>query len=327
MSLDNFMMQHFLVIILSILLTVGCASKRSDASQSAPEATADAAPSFSQDSAFSFLKTQVDFGPRVPNSDAHRRAADWMTAKLKSYGASVIEQRADLQAFDGTTLHARNIFAQFNPNLEDRTLLLAHYDCRPWADQDPDPAKRKQPVDGANDGASGVAVLLEIARNIQAQNPNKGIDILFVDAEDWGEENDEDSWALGSKYFVSNPPIDNYFPKNVILLDMVGGKNATFAKEQFSLQANPGLMAQVWSAANDAGYAANFPDRPGGMITDDHVQFINAGIPAIDIIEHHPGSGFNPTWHTTADNIENIDPKTLKAVGQSLLHFLYNYNY
>lgn len=316
--------------LLTLVLLVSCGAKKANSTDesenitgsSAIDAAGGSSVAFDADSAFAYLKRQVDFGPRVPNTDAHRLAGDWMVSELKRHGAAVMEQRADLKAFDGTMLKARNIFGQFNPDMEDRTLLLAHYDCRPWADEDPDPEKRKQPVDGANDGASGVAVLLEIARQLSIDNPGKGIDILFVDAEDWGTEGDDDSWAMGTRYFVEHPIKDGYLPSRVIVADMVGGKGAKFPIEYFSQQSAPALVTTVWNAAAEAGHSALFPRQLGGAVTDDHVEFIKQGIPAVDIIEYHPRSGFNPHWHTSTDNIDNIDKNTLKAVGETILTYI-----
>lgn len=323
-------MQNIFIIILSLVLLVSCGAKKANSTDesedisgsSATEAPGGSSVAFDADSALAYLKKQVDFGPRVPNTDAHRLAGDWMISELKRHGAAVLEQRANLKAFDGTMLKARNIFGQFNPDMEDRTLLLAHYDCRPWADEDPDPEKRKQPVDGANDGASGVAVLLEIARQLSNDNPGKGIDILFVDAEDWGTEGDDDSWAMGTRYFVEHPIKDGYLPSRVIVADMVGGKGAKFPIEYFSQQSAPALVTTIWNAAAEAGHSALFPRQLGGAVTDDHVEFIKQGIPAVDIIEYHPRSGFSPHWHTSTDNIDNIDKNTLKAVGETILTYI-----
>ena len=279
---------------------------------------------FDADSAYSYLARQVAFGPRVPNTEAHRLAGDWLVSQLENHGAKVVEQKTRLKAFDGTMLDARNIFAQINPDAKDRILLLAHWDCRPWADKDPDPAKRSQPVDGANDGASGVAVLLEIARLLDVNPINKGVDILFVDAEDWGNEGDDDSWALGTRYFVENPPVKGYNPQMAILLDMVGGEGAVFCREYFSERSAPRVAEEIWQTAGSLGYGDLFQNRMGTAVLDDHVQLIKAGIPAIDIIEYHPegGGGFNPRWHTSADNMDGISKATLKAVGTTLLQYL-----
>lgn len=279
---------------------------------------------FNADSAYFYLAKQVEYGPRVPNTEAHRLTGDWLSSELSRHGAKVIEQKADLKAFDGTILHARNIFGQINPSAKERVLLLAHWDCRPWADKDPDSSKRKQPVDGANDGASGVAVLLEIARQLSLNPTNKGVDFLFVDAEDWGTEGDDESWALGAKYFMEHLPIPNYSPQYAVLLDMVGGEGAVFCREYFSERSAPQISEQIWQTAHQLGYGKLFPNQMGSAILDDHVQLIKGGIPAIDIIEYHPEdeTGFNPRWHTSSDNLEGISKTTLKAVGHTLLTHL-----
>lgn len=304
-----------------LMVLTACGAKKAPAGDvTVTEETVYAAP-FEADSAMSYLVRQVDFGPRVPNTSAHRAAGAWLASELKRHGAEVTEQRAELKAFDGTRLQAVNIFGQYNPSATDRTLLLAHWDCRPWADQDADPANHNKPVDGANDGASGVAVLLEIARQLNADPlpADKGVDILFVDAEDWGSEGQEDSWALGTRYFVNNPPVRGYRPSRAILLDMVGGREPTFCREYFSEQSAPGLANKIWATAAKLGYGEMFPNRMGSAVTDDHVQLIEAGIPAVDIIEYNPANGgFNPVWHTAEDNVANIDPATLGAVGKTV---------
>lgn len=281
---------------------------------------------FNADSAYLYLAKQVAFGPRVPNTESHRLTGDWLISELKRHGANVIEQKADIKTFDGTILNARNILGQINPGSKERILLLAHWDCRPWADQDPDPQKRNLPVDGANDGASGVAILLELARQLALNPVNIGVDILFVDAEDWGEEGDDESWALGTKYFVENPPIKGFSPRGAILLDMVGGEGATFCREYFSEHSAPRLADAIWQTAAQLGYGKMFLNRMGSAIMDDHVQLIKAGIPSIDIIEYHPyeENGFNSRWHTTSDNLEGISKETLAAVGNTILVFLRN---
>lgn len=314
------------IMAVAALASCGKSDKASAATQEA-DATRGNAPEvvFNADSAYSYVERQVAFGPRVPGSEAHRKTGDWLHAELERHGAKVTSQRAKLTCFDGKQFEARNIFGSYNPEAKGRLLLLAHWDCRPWADEDPDPANHDKPVDGANDGASGVGVLLEIARQLAARNPERGVDILFVDLEDRGTEGDEDSWALGARHFVENPPVEGYAPDMAILLDMVGGKDALFCREYFSEQAAPQLASAIWGIAHDLGYADMFPNRMGGAITDDHVQLISHGIPAIDIIEYHPDadSGFSPRWHTLSDNMEGIDKATLKAVGQTVTNFIY----
>ena len=311
-----------ILLLLALWACHGSATRAAGDSDRTEENSSITAAPFSADSAYMYVKKQVDFGPRVPNTAAHRAAGDWIVGKLKGYGANVIEQTATLTAFDGTPLNARNIFAQYNPEASDRILLLAHWDCRPWADKDPDPAKRTMPVDGANDGASGVGVLLEIARQLSLSPTSQGIDILLVDAEDWGNDGDEDSWALGTRYFVENPPVAGYAPKSAILLDMVGGEDARFPREYFSERNAPALNATIWGIAAQLGYGDLFPTEVESAVTDDHIRLIEAGIPAIDIIEYHPQSGFNSRWHTTADNMEGISKETLKGVGETVATYL-----
>ncbi len=293
----------------------GTASDNSAGNDSVGVSASSAEEAFSPDSAYAFLKKQVEFGPRVPNTAAHRATALWLESKLRQYTDTVTVTDFHPTTFDNVRLNARNLFAQINPSAGQRTLLLAHWDTRPWADQDPDPAKRKTPVDGANDGASGVAIILELARVLKANGYSGGIDFLFVDAEDWGSEGDDDSWALGAQHFAQNPPLAGYAPARAILLDMVGGKNPTFTREYFSEKSHPALNQSIWEKARLLGYGDIFLNSVAGAVTDDHVRLIEAGIPSVDIIEYHPGQGFNPTWHTTADNLDNIDKNTLGAVG------------
>lgn len=319
--------------VIAISLTSACSAGKSGENTQdtvAPEPSAQASQqtvrrAFDADSAYMYVDCLMAFGPRVPNTEAHRLSGDWLVGKLHDFGYEVTEQEAVLTAFDGTPLQSRNIFAQLNPEAEDRTLLLAHWDCRPWADQDPDPSKRSLPVAGANDGASGVGVILEIARQLKLQNSTAGVDILFVDAEDWGTDNNEDSWAMGTRYFIENPPVKGYRPSRAILLDMVGSPDATFGHEYFSSKADPVLLQKVWMAADDLGHGKYFQNRFGGAVTDDHVELISHGIPAIDIIDYRYSSqyqGFDPVWHTTSDTMDNISRETLGAVGETVISVL-----
>ncbi|MDE6522464.1 MAG: M28 family peptidase [Muribaculaceae bacterium] len=306
-------------IIITLLLSCG-AGKRTpdpDENQSISSETASTI-DFSADSAYSYVARQVEFGPRVPGSEAHMRCGDWLTEKLKSFGAEVTEQTATLTTFDGTNIPMRNIFARINPNAEKRILLLAHWDSRPWADNDPDPKKHSTPVDGANDGASGVGVLLELARSIEKGASAPGVDILLCDAEDWGEEQNDDSWAMGARYFANNLPQKGYMPSAAILLDMVGAQDATFMREYFSQLANPSLADQIWSIAKRLGHEQMFVNKMGSAVNDDHVELIKAGIPTIDIIDYREGSGFFSGWHTASDNMDCISKETLQAVGEIL---------
>ncbi len=319
-------MRNIMCIFSVILLLTGCGANGkagSTDSLQAEEVRTRSVPAFNADSAYTYVKRQTDFGPRVPNTAPHDATAAWLSSELKRHGAEVTEQKADLRAFDGTILKSTNIMGSFNPGMDNRLLLLAHYDTRPWADEDPDDSNHKKAIDGANDGASGVGVLLEAARIFGQQNPETGIDILFVDSEDYGTEGDDTSWALGARYFAENPIKPGYRPAEAILLDMVGGKGAVFPAEYFSRQAAPGLDDAFRAAAARAGHGDMFPRNYGGAVTDDHVELIKQGIPAIDIIDYRVNEGFCPTWHTMADNIDNIDKESLRAVGETLLHFIY----
>ena len=285
-------------------------------------------PQFDADSAYKYVQAQVDFGPRTPNTKGHVACGDYLAKTLAAHGAKVTNQYADLLTFDGTLLKARNIIGSYKPENKKRIALFAHWDTRPWADNDPDEKNHRTPVMGANDGASGVGVLLEVARLINQQQPELGIDIIFFDAEDWGSSEVNDSWCLGSQYWARNPHVANYNARYGILLDMVGGKDATFYKEAYSQKYAPDVNKKVWKKANQLGYGRTFIDESGGGTTDDHL-YVNeiAQIKTIDIVPHHPeceASSFGPTWHTVKDDMDNIDRSTLKAVGQTVLAVIYN---
>lgn len=319
-------MKNFFLGLGAAALLAGCSAKASGSATDSEMAAEAAAPrvAFSADSAYSYIERQLAFGPRVPNTDGHRATSAWLAGELRRHGAQVEQQEATLKAFDGTQLQAVNIIGRYNPKATDRLLLLAHWDTRPWADEDPDSERHKEPVPGANDGASGVGVLLEIARLLSTNQPDRGIDILLVDAEDYGSHDDDDSWALGTRYFAEHLT-DADRPTEAVLLDMVGGRGAVFSREYFSQRHAPSLLDRMWASAARAGFADRFPDKLGGAINDDHVPLIQAGIPAIDIIEYSStsGTGFNPTWHTTADDLSGIDRETLRAVGQTLTDFIF----
>ncbi len=300
------------------------ASNNDDNNTTQTEKTMD----FSADSAYAYVKQQCDMGPRVPGTPAHEQCARWLTTLLGQWCDTVVVQQAQVTTFDGTALNIKNIIGTFNPTATDRLLVLAHWDCRPWADNDPDPSLRRQPVMGANDAASGTAVILELARLMAQLRPQVGVDLLLVDAEDWGQNEDEDSWALGTQHWANNPHAPGYSANCGILLDMVGTRGARFTQEYFSKQYAQGVVDLVWRTANQAGYGSYFINQNGGAITDDHVMVNRiAGIPCIDIIDMHldSESGFFDGWHTTHDTIDHIDPATLRAVGQTLVNVIYNW--
>ncbi len=291
-------------------------------------------PVFSSDSAYSFIKHQVDFGARVPNTKAHDDCARYLSSELKRLGAEVVEQNVDLTAFDGTILKSVNIIGSVNPNAKTRILLISHWDSRPWADNDTKPENRRKPVMAANDGASGVGVLLEMARLMQRNQPAIGVDLVFIDSEDYGQpesvaggQNNEDSWCLGTQYWAQHPHVAGYTARFGILLDMVGAPGATFYREQASDYYAGNVVNTVWSQAKNLGFGQYFRDEKGGAITDDHI-YVNKiiGIPCVDIIHYDPNSksGFGSYWHTTHDTMDNVDKNTLNAVGTTLMHVVFN---
>jgi Zn-dependent M28 family amino/carboxypeptidase len=290
-------------------------------------------PDFKEDSAYSFVAQQVAFGPRVPGSEASQNTLQFLVAKLKSYGWTVTEQPFTAFRYDGKKLQGTNIIAQFQPAIAKRILLSSHWDARSIADKDS--VRKDEPIDAANDGASGVGVLLEIARNLHEAKtkPAVGVDIVLFDLEDHGEPEDytgehkPNSWALGSQHWAANLVPANYRPYYGILLDMVGGKGAMFPHEGTSMQYAPGIVRSVWATAADLGYSNLFVDQDAFGISDDHTAVNEiAKIQMIDLIDLRASNGgfeFGSFHHTHADNLANIDKSTLKAVGQTLLQVLY----
>lgn len=326
-----------LILALSVVTSTSCTSKPKTAASTTPPLTLELRPTpeFRGDSARSFVQAQVAFGPRVPNTLAHQACKDYLVGQFERFGASVIQQQANVRAFDGTILKATNIVASYQPDLDKRILLCAHWDSRPWADQDPDSKKRKEPILGANDGGSGVGVLMELARllGIEAANnrmPNLGIDILLFDAEDYGYPSfypgreDMESWCLGAQYWGKNPHKIGYKARYGILLDMVGDPEATFYWDYYSVRYASPVLENVWSIAAALGHASHFIKKEGMSVMDDHY-YVNtlARIPCIDIIDTREDSGFVPYWHTHRDDMRNISASTLAVVGQTLLQVLY----
>lgn len=291
------------------------------------------APPFNADSAYNFVVEQVNFGPRVPGSEAHKRCGLWLISELKNFGADVTVQNFKTRTYDKVTRNGKNIIASFNQDIEKRILLMAHWDTRPFADHDDNAELHNTPIDGANDGGSGVGVLLEMARQFHLKSPNVGIDIILFDLEDWGPPfemqitYDEEYWGLGSQYWSKNPHVYGYSAVFGILLDMVGSKNAEFRREQHSNNEAKFVVDLVWDKASDLGYRNVFIDELGGQITDDHY-FVNkyAKIPSIDIIHLDPNSknrSFFDQWHTIDDKIEYIDKHSLQIVGDVLMAVVY----
>ncbi|HRO42546.1 MAG TPA: M28 family peptidase [Flavipsychrobacter sp.] len=285
-------------------------------------------PDFNADSAYVYIETQVGFGPRVPGTKGQVDCAAWLQQKLTDFCDTVFVQKVQVRAGDGKMLPCINLIGSINPKATRRVLLLAHWDTRPWADMDI--KDKEKAILGADDGASGVGVLLEVARQIKSKplSEDIGIDILFTDVEDYGKtEWGDNSYALGTQYWASNPHVPNYKAEFGILLDMVGGRNARFPLEGNSTKYAKDVQLNVWQAAGAAGFSSYFVYSQGAEITDDHV-FVNeiARIPTIDIINLSTSSAtsFAPHWHTHNDNMSVIDKNTLEAVGETLLQVIYS---
>tara|TARA_B110000879_G_scaffold133898_1_gene175317 strand:- start:2103 stop:3107 length:1005 start_codon:yes stop_codon:yes gene_type:complete len=324
-------MAYRTLIIITTLLIIGCSSepKQKNKLVSKPKVKIEV-PTFNADSAYGFVAKQVSFGPRVISSKGWRDCAIWLEKKLKTYTPSVIVQEASITTYDGKHHTLKNIIASFSNEKNNRVALFAHWDSRHIADHDTE--NQNKPILGANDGGSGVGVLIEIARQFNIKNPKIGVDIILFDAEDYGQpENSsfpimQDSWCLGSQYWSKNPHKENYFAQYGILLDMVGAKNATFRHEQISSYYGSNILQKVWRKASRLGFGSYFVFENANQILDDHY-YVNTitGIPTIDIIEYDPATenNFNQHWHTHKDDMDNIDKNTLNAVGQTLLEVIY----
>jgi glutaminyl-peptide cyclotransferase len=322
----NRLTKYILLFSFGNLLFCSCdENTKTDKPEIIKENTSVQAPAFNQDSAYYFIEKQVSFGPRIPNTQAHAQCSDYFVRTLKQYGLQVMEQDFQAKAYDGKMLRSKNIIASINPGATKRILLAAHWDTRPWSDEDDkNPTKT---FDGANDGASGIGILLEIARAVSKaeKKPTVGIDLIFFDSEDYGKSEHQDSYCLGSQYWAKNKHVPNYSAYYGILLDMVGAKDARFSKEGVSMEYAPSVVNRVWDQASALGYNQYFIHQTTGHITDDHLYVNKLGqIPMIDIIEYDSGKGFGQYWHTQDDNMKVIDKNTLKAVGQTLLQALYS---
>ena len=330
-------MKHLFSIVLALAAAAsGMTSCKNQNSTAATTETTDTVAvttvKFDADSAYASVVAQCQFGPRVPNTEAHAACARYIVERFKALGLSVTEQKADLKTFDGQTWHSTNIIASYKPELRERVILCAHWDSRPWADADADSTKHRTPVMAANDGASGVAVMLEVARLLGQLNPAVGIDFICFDSEDggapyWAESqapDDGSDWCLGSQYGSSHPHTKDYTARYGILLDMVGGQDARFCYEGVSLRYARDVTLRLWDAAQRAGAGQLFLQQEGGYAQDDHVPMNEvAGIPTVDIIPFVEGEHtFGATWHTTHDTPENISRETLRGVGQTLLQLL-----
>jgi len=307
-------------VLIVVFFTACDTAPKAKSTPEVPVAVKSDVPEFSADSALYFVKKQVDFGPRIPNSKAHDACAAYLIQYFEKLRLKVHQQKGSVKAYDGKTLNFNNITAQYQPEKTNRVLISAHWDTRPWADQDErDP---QGSFDGANDGASGIGVMMELARILSTKQINVGVDFVLFDVEDYGKPEFEDSYCLGSQYWAKNYPfaVKAFYGIN---LDMVGDAAAKFTYEGLSAQSAHSVLDKVWRSAHGLGYGDYFSFEETSGVTDDHA-YVNkyTNIPCIDLIDRST-PGFARTWHKHDDTVANISPKTLKAVGQTLLYVLY----
>ncbi|MGN0033293.1 MAG: M28 family peptidase [Candidatus Limimorpha sp.] len=329
-------MKKILVTLLIIGVLSSCGGEKKPMGTHTAEKKKVEIPSFSGDSAYYFVKKQLDFGPRVPGSAAHEQCAEWFVNTLNQWADSVYVQNFRSRLYDGRSIDGKNIIASFNPEANKRVIVASHWDSRPYADNDPDEANWKKPIDGANDGASGCGIIMELARILHSNHLNIGVDLILFDVEDYGTPRwaddkiySDNSWCLGSQHWSKTPHENAYSANFGILLDMVGASNPRFPKEYYSQRDAVWVLNKVWRTARDMGYDQYFVNELGDPINDDHI-YLNqfAGIPTIDIIhlvgDEDRTSSFYPYWHTLNDNLEQIDRKTLQMVGNVVTTVLYS---
>ena len=281
-------------------------------------ASAGAAPKFNGETAFGFLTAQCEFGPRTPGSAAHDKCLDYLVQTLNKSADQVFTQRF-MFSFGSPkqSATAANVIARFQPEKKDRILLCAHWDSRPWADNDPDPENHNKPVLGANDGASGVAVLLHIAELLKKQPTSPGIDIVLFDAEDAGDHYQDQTWALGAEAFAREYA-RSFKPRYAILLDMIGDADLNIYQDQYSVMYSRPVVDKIWNKAAELGIYEFIADV-GYAVYDDHVPLLRAGIQSVDIID------FNYTyWHTINDTPENCSAASLEKVGRVVVGVIYD---
>jgi hypothetical protein len=323
-ALFSLMIFTSLALVFCLPSCTGTGDGQDDTTETGPFVITGKYPEFSEDSAYAFIQKQVDFGYRIPGTQAHARCADWLYAKLKMYCDTVYFQKATAVTWDKKTIPVYNIVGVFNPQAVQRGVWASHWDSRPWADNDT--TRKEEPIAAANDGASGVGVLLELARNLKKNPPSYGIDIVFFDAEDYGKSEYENSYCLGSQYWAKNPHIPKYRAQFGVLLDMVGGKDAVFGREALSMQQAGWVMNHTWAIAEELGFGSTFTNITVPPITDDHhYVFQGSQIPMIDIIQHDPSRNtFAHYWHTHEDDMDEVSKETLLKVGKTMSALMFN---
>ena len=318
-------MVNYLLGLAAAIAFMGCAKTQTDQGSEIrqKEAETATAPVFDGKRAFGYLTAQTNFGPRNPGSPGHRNCLSYIQSEMQSVADAVNPQPFTVTGYKKEVLKLTNVIASFNLKSTSRILLVAHWDSRPRAEQDKDPKKKALPILGANDGASGVAVLLELAQHLKRQPPEVGVDFLFVDGEDYGEEGDTKYYLLGARYFAQNLPV-GFAPRFGILLDMIGDAHLEIPKDRYSLEHAPDIVELVWSAARDLK-VHQFVDSPSRTwTTDDHVPLNEAGIKCIDLIDFEYPDASNKYWHTTEDTPDKCSAESLEAVGKVLLRVIYS---
>lgn len=325
------MKKNLLLPLMTALLFCGCGHKKqaSAPSPAVTDYTQVEVPQFMADSAYQFVADQLAFGPRTPDSKAAQRCARYLVGRFQQWCDTVVEQHFTTTLWNHSTVHGCNIIASIHPESGKRVLLAAHWDSRLWADHDPDEANHKKPILGANDGASGVAVLMEIARVMQHNRPEVGIDFVLFDVEDqgtpeWSDTYEDNAWCKGSQYWSQYPHTPYYKAMYGVLLDMVGTHAPRFTMEEVSRQFAPHILNKYWGAAASLGYGNVFQQSKTDPILDDHL-YVNqiAHIPTIDIVQNSPKGSFFPYWHTTKDDLDAVDPNTMAMVGNLIMKVIY----
>lgn len=293
----------------SLLFLTGCITVVSCNSQTRPV--------FDGKKAYQFLMAQCQFGPRFPGSPGHQQTLEYLKSELGKYSQLVKPQKfSATNPVSGEEVELTNLQATFHPAAQERILLCAHWDTRPWADRDSDTSKHRTPILGANDGASGVAILLHLAQIIQQHQPKYGVDIVFFDGEDLGQEGNPQTYALGSQYFSQN--LSGYRPRLAILLDMVGDKDLKVYQEEYSAKFAPQTVQTIWERARELRLDC-FVDSVGYAVWDDHIALLQKGIPCANLIDFD-----YPYWHTTQDTPDKCSPESLEKIGRLLVSILYD---
>ncbi len=325
-------MKHLSSLFIAILLLTitSCGDRKSKAPVSPTvDYAAVQIPEFCADSAYQYVADQLSFGFRTPQSQGHKRCAEYLARQMRRWCDTVIVQDFSATLWDGTTCRGSNIIASIDPQKEQRVLLAAHWDSRQWADHDPDSNNHKKPIMGANDGASGVGTLMEMARVMSQQRPGMGVDIIFFDLEDqgipeWADKYKDNTWCLGSQYWAKYPHRPFYRANYGVLFDMVGTDHPRFTKEEVSRKYAPGVVNKLWQAAAAMGHASVFVDKNTDAILDDHL-YVNQiiKIPMADIVQNTEGSSFFPKWHTVGDNLDCINRQSSKIVADVTMKVIY----